>query len=87
MSITIGPIPHALVPVDTEAAQRVSAPNYDEFQGDREIWEYLQGQPDCVLKVTMAHCDVDSPEETLEGDSEEALAKSGENMRSCDGVA
>lgn len=81
MSITIGPIPHALVPVDTEAAQRVSAPNYDEFQGDGEIWEYLQGHPDCVLKVTMAHCDVDTPEETLEGDSSVALAKSGENMR------
>lgn len=81
MSITICPIPHALVPVNTEAAQRVSAPNYDEFQGNLEIWEYVQSHPDCVLKVTMAHCDVDSPDETLQGDSEEALAKSSENMR------
>jgi uncharacterized protein (DUF1015 family) len=81
MSITIGPIPRALVPVSAEAAQRVSAPNYDEFQGDREIWEYLQSNPDCVLKVTMAHCDVDSPDATLEGDSPEALSRSGQNMR------
>jgi uncharacterized protein (DUF1015 family) len=82
MSITIGPIPRALVPKDPEAAHRVSAPNYDEFQGDREIWEYIQSHPDCVLKVTMAHCDVDTPEGTLEGDSHDALSKSGENMRS-----
>jgi uncharacterized protein (DUF1015 family) len=81
MSITIGPIPHALVPVNPEAAARVSAPNYDEFQGDREIWEYLQTHPDCVLKVTMAHCDVESPLATLPGDSPEALTRSGENMR------
>ena len=81
MSITVGPIPHALVPVSPDAARRLTSPNYDEFQGDREIWEYLQEHPECVLRVTMAHCDVESPDDTFEGDSEEALAKSGENMK------
>ena len=32
--ITITPVRRALVPIDSAAAARVSAPNYDEFQGD-----------------------------------------------------
>jgi uncharacterized protein (DUF1015 family) len=78
--ISIDPIPRALVPVDSSAAKRVSAPNYDEFQGDREIWEYIQAHPDSVLRVTMSHCDTESGEETREGDSTAALAKAAENM-------
>ena len=59
--LTIRPIQRALVPVDSAAARRVSALNYDEFQGDLEIWEAIRSAPDSVLAVTMAHCAVDSP--------------------------
>ncbi|MDH3733934.1 MAG: DUF1015 family protein [Gemmatimonadota bacterium] len=79
--ITLQPIPRALVPIDSAAAARVSAPNYDEFQGDREIWEALRENPDCVLAVTMAHCAVASPAEIGAGDSAESLARAGANMR------
>ena len=78
--ITIIPVHRALVPIDSAAAERISAPNYDEFQGDLEIWEVLQSTPTCVLRVTMAHCDADSPETILVGDSPEALARAGTNM-------
>ncbi|MCG8469883.1 MAG: DUF1015 family protein [Gemmatimonadetes bacterium] len=73
--VTIRPIPHALVPVDSEAAERISARNYDEFQGDREIWAAIQKTPESVLRITMAHCDVADPDEILDGDSPEALTR------------
>lgn len=78
---TIRPVRRALVPVDAAAAQRVSAPNYDEFQGDREIWEMLQARPDNVLKVTMSHCDFASFDDLIEEGSPEALERSTTNMR------
>ena len=78
--ITITPVRRALVPIDSAAAARISAPNYDEFQSDQEIWELLQDNPMCVLRVTMAHCDADSPETIGLGDSQAALAKAGTNM-------
>ena len=78
--ITISPVRRALVPIDSAAAARVSAPNYDEFQSDREIWELLQDHPMSVLRVTMAHCHADSPETIGPGDSPDALAKAGANM-------
>ncbi len=80
--ISIEPISRALVPVDSEAAARVSAPNYDEFQSDREVWELLRESPDCVLRVTMAHCDAPRLEAMLEADSEASLARARENMGS-----
>jgi len=79
--ISIHPIPRALVPRDSEAAGEVGAPNYDEFQSDREIWELLQIRPRCVLAVTMAHCAVPSPEDIGEGDSPAALARAAANMK------
>ncbi|MEZ6066423.1 MAG: DUF1015 family protein [Planctomycetaceae bacterium] len=80
--VSIRPIHRAIVPVDSAAAARLSAPNYDEFQGDREIWDMLQARPDNVLRITMAHCDVtDFAEHGVEG-SDEALRRSAENMRS-----
>lgn len=79
--ITIQPIPRALVPADSDAAARVSAPNYDEFQGDVEIWELLRELPDCVLSVTMAHCAVETADEIGRGDSPESLERAAENMR------
>ena len=78
--VTITPVRRALVPVDSAAAARVSAPNYDEFQHDTEIWELLQKNPDSALRVTMAHCDAGSPEEILRGDSPAALARAAANM-------
>ncbi len=78
--ITITPVRRALIPVDSAAAARISAPNYDEFQGDREIWELLQANPMSVLRVTMAHCHADSPETIGVRDSQSALAKAGTHM-------
>ena len=79
--ITITPVGRALIPIDSAAAARISAPNYDEFQGDREIWELLQDKPMSVLRVTMAHCHTTSPETIGLGDSPDALAKAGANMK------
>jgi len=78
--ITIAPVRRALIPNSSSAAARISAPNYDEFQGDREIWDLLQDNPASVLRVTMAHCDTESPETIGRGDSPEALAKASVNM-------
>ena len=78
--VTIRPVPHALVPVDSDAADRVSAPNYDEFQGDREVWDLIQSRPQNVLKVTMAHCDDPSFECILEDGCDDALSRSSVNM-------
>lgn len=78
--ITLEPVHRALVPVDSDAASRVSAPNYDEFQTDREIWEAIQENPDCVLRVTMAHCDAPTPDEIVRGDSPVSLSRAAENM-------
>jgi uncharacterized protein (DUF1015 family) len=83
--ITIQPIPRALVPTDSDAAARVSAPNYDEFQGDLEIWELLRSFPECVLSVTMAHCAVDSADDIGRGDSAESLERAAANMRRLEG--
>ncbi len=78
--ITITPVPHALVPVDSEAAARISAPNYDEFQGDREIWDLLQTNPTSVLRVTMAHCDTPSATDIEGGDTATSLTRAKLNM-------
>ena len=78
--ITITPVHRALVPVDSAAAARVSALNYDEFQSDREVWDILQANPDSLLRVTMAHCDADSLEAIGKGDSEDSLARARANM-------
>ncbi len=78
--ITITPVPRALVPVDSEAAARISAPNYDEFQGDHEIWEVLESNPMSVLRVTMAHCDTASPADIESGDTDTSLARARANM-------
>ncbi len=81
LMITITPVCRALIPVGSAAAALVSAPNYDEFQGDLEIWDLLQDNPMSVLRVTMAHCHVDSPETIGKGDSPAALARAGTNMK------
>ena len=78
--ITITPVRRALVPIDSAAAARVSAQNYDEFQSDHEIWDLLRDNPSSVLRVTMAHCDAKSPETIGVRDSRGALARAGTNM-------
>jgi uncharacterized protein (DUF1015 family) len=78
--ITITPVRRALVPIDADAAARVSAPNYDEFQGDHEIWALLQDNPMSVLRVTMAHCHASSLETIGIGDSQGALANASTQM-------
>ena len=78
--ITIEPIARALVPVDSAAADALGAPNYDEFQSDVEIWRLLQAKPDCLLAVTMAHCDAPAPERIGEPDSEASLERAAANM-------
>ncbi len=79
--ISIDPIPHALVPVDSAAASRLAAPNYDEFQGDRDVWAWLREAPESVLRITMAHCDVPSREGILEPDGDQALRRAAANLQ------
>lgn len=79
--VRISPVKRALVPVDSDAAQRISAPNYDEFQSDREIWDMLQARPDNLLRVTMPHCHVPSPETIGVDGSPDALAHGLGQMR------
>ncbi|TAK87434.1 MAG: DUF1015 family protein [Betaproteobacteria bacterium] len=77
---TIDPVRHALVAADSAAADALGAPNYDEFQSDREVWELLQERPASVLRVSMPHCAVATPEEIGEDGSAEALARAAKNM-------
>ncbi len=79
--VSLSGVPHALVPVNSAAADRITAPNYDEFQGDREVFDLLQSRPACVLRVTMAHCDVDDYDQRLSDGSPEALGKASANMQ------
>lgn len=78
--VSVSPVPSALAPIDDAAAARISAPNYDEFQGDREVFDLLQEKPECVLRVTMAHCDVDDFEDCLADGSPEALRAAKDNF-------
>ncbi|TWT43084.1 hypothetical protein KOR42_44900 [Thalassoglobus neptunius] len=78
--VTLRPVPLALVPRNSEAATAISAPNYDEFQSDREVWDLLQARPDNVLRVTMAHCHVDSLDNAPQEGGEESLRHSAEQM-------
>jgi uncharacterized protein (DUF1015 family) len=79
--ITISPVKRALVPVDSLSAHRIMGPNYDEFQSDEEIWEFVQERPDCILRITMAHSDVMHKSEILKDGSPEALDKAAENFK------
>jgi uncharacterized protein (DUF1015 family) len=78
--ITLDPIAHALVAADSEAADKLGAPNYDEFQSDREVWELLRERPFSVLRVTMPHCDVRTPEDIGEEGSKVTLGRAVANM-------
>jgi len=78
--ITLLPVPRALVPVDSAAARRISAPNYDEFQGDAEIQGVIVANPESVLRVTMAHCDVPAGQQPLAEGSPEALERAARTM-------
>ena len=71
--VSIHPVRHALVPIDSTAATAVSAPNYDEFQSDLEVFEMLRARPDNILKVTMPHTAVSAPSLFLDEGSDEAL--------------
>lgn len=79
--ITLEPVRRVLLPVDSAAAQRLSGPNYDEFQGDREIWELLRENPSSILKVTMAHCDAANLDAILREGSTAALDRAAANTR------
>lgn len=78
--ITLDPIARALVAADSAAADQLGAPNYDEFQSDREVWELLRERPWSVLRVTMPHCDVRVPEDIGEEGSRATLARAVANM-------
>ena len=78
--LTVTPIPRALVPVDSAAAAAIADRNYDEFQSDHEIWSRLQTCPDSILRVTMSHCEAQTPQDILQDGSTEALARSTKNM-------
>jgi uncharacterized protein (DUF1015 family) len=78
--INLDPIARALVAADSEAADKLGAPNYDEFQSDREVWELLREKPFSVLRVTMPHCDVRTPEDIGDEGSKATLARAVANM-------
>ena len=78
--VSIRPVRAALVPVDSTAAAAVSAPNYDEFQSDLEVFEMLRERPDNILKVTMPHTAVTAPSLFLEEGSDDALKLARVNM-------
>jgi uncharacterized protein (DUF1015 family) len=78
--ITLDPIARALVAADSDAADKLGAPNYDEFQSDREVWELLRERPWSVLRVTMPHCDVRTPEDIGDEGSKATLARAVANM-------
>ena len=78
--LTISPISRALVPVDSASAQALIGPNYDEFQSDEEIWQYLQAHPQSILRATMAHCAVPTAEQIGEDGSLEALAHAQQTL-------
>jgi len=79
--VNIYPLKKALVPIDTAAAKLISGPNYDEFQSSEEIYDLIKKIPDVILKVTMAHCDADSPDQMLKEGTPEALDRSAKNMQ------
>ena len=76
----IDPVRHALVAADSAAADALGAPNYDEFQSDREVWELLQERPSSVLRVSMPHCAVAALEAIGEDGSAGALARATDSM-------
>ena len=78
--LTINPISSALIPVDSAAAQRVIAPNYDEFQSDDEIRALLKAQPESILRITMAHCCVPEGAPVLGEGSDESLSLAKKNL-------
>ena len=79
--VTIRPVRRALVPVNSDAAQRTSAPNYDEFQSDVEIWDMLQERPENVLRVKMPHCHVARKEDIYAEDDPKALDHAEEQWK------
>ena len=78
--ITLDPIARALVAADSDAADKLGAPNSDEFQSDREVWELMRERPWSVLRVTMPHCDVRTPEDIGDEGSKATLARAVANM-------
>ena len=79
--VSIRPVTRALVPVSSDAAQRVSAPNYDEFQSDKEIWDLLQQRPENILRVKMPHCHVAKAEEIYAEDDARAMPHAAEQWK------
>jgi uncharacterized protein (DUF1015 family) len=78
--IKLSPVKRALVPIDSDAAARISGSNYDEFQDDLEIWDILQQKPENILRITMAHVDVPDANAMMQENSPEALNHAAENM-------
>ncbi|WP_437206104.1 DUF1015 domain-containing protein [Planctomicrobium sp. SH664] len=78
---TLHPIGRALIPVNSSAAFQVSAPNYDEFQTDKEVWDLLQERPENVLRITMPHCHQARSEDMLEDGCEAALQHATDEMQ------
>ena len=78
--ITIDPVAHALIPVDSAAATELGAPNYDEFQSDEEVWALLQLRPHSVLRVTMPHCHVPTVAEIGDEKDPETLWRATTSM-------
>lgn len=79
--ITISSIKKGILPKNSKAAQVLSAPNYDEFQSDLEVFNIIKEERGKILTVTMPHCDVQNESEIFEDGSQRALTKAYENSR------
>ncbi len=79
--ITISTIKKGILPKDSKSAQVLSAPNYDEFQSDLEVFNIVKEGLGKILTVTMPHCDVKNELEIFEDGSQRALSKACENSK------
>ena len=73
-------IERALIPVNGDAASEIADRNYDEFQGDHEIFQRLKRRSQSILRVTMSHCVAGQLEDIIEDGSEAALERSRKHM-------
>jgi len=75
--VNLSPIPQALVPANSTAADLITAPNYDEFLKSSEIWPYIANNRHNVLGITLPGS---HPEKPYPEGSPMALARAIVNM-------
>ena len=74
--VRLRPARRGLIPESSDAAARISAPNYDEFDSEEEVRVAIEKFPESVLRVSMPHCAGAGPS----ADSPDALRYATEAM-------